>query len=143
MVLVVLSILTVVGKVAFDGVTRSSQDTLAEEALTSFSAAQVLRHDTVGEFESDPTQAVGLLGSYEYVDGSEVSDSAREISFMVATSSGEDFVAAAVLSPSGRCFMFKVFESESEVQDDRRFFETGGVECSAASATAASGGAAW
>lgn len=143
MVLVVLSMLTVLGKFTFDAVTRSGQDTLAEETLTYFSAAQVLRHDTVGAFESDPTQAVGLLGSYDYVAGSQVSGSSREISFLVSTSSGEDFVAAAVLSPSGRCFMFKVFESESEVQDDRRFFETGEVECSAASASAASGGAVW
>jgi len=142
-VLAVLAIMALVGKVAYDSTIASGRDTLAQEALTNFAAAQGLRHDTLGSFKSDPATAQEILGSYSFVDASTSSTSHEVVSFETGTAAGEDFFVAAVLSPSGRCFLMKSFESASAVADEKRFFEEGVVACSAAAASSASGGVPW
>lgn len=142
-VLAVLAIVALVGKVAYDSTIASGRDTLAQEALTNFAAAQGLRHDTLGSFKSDPATTQEILGLYSFVDASTSSTSHEVVSFETGTVDGEDFFVAATLSPSGRCFLIKSFESASAVADEKRFFEEGVVACSAAAASSASGGVPW
>lgn len=142
-VLAVLATMALVGKVAYDSVIVSGRDTLAQESLTNFVAAQGLRHDTLGSFKSDPSTAQEILGSYSFVDASTSSTSHEVISFETGSAAGEDFVLAVTLSPSGRCFLIKSFEPASAVADEKRFFEEGVVACNASIASAASGGVPW
>ena len=142
-VLIVLGMLTLLGRFAFDIAVDSGRDTLAEEALTNFSTAQTLRHDTLGVFASTAADAEEILGSYTFLDPSAPSSSHDEISFSTGSEGGEDFIIASSASPSGRCFMIKMFESSSTVPDVKRFFDAGSVSCSAAAAAAASGGDLW
>lgn len=142
-VLAVLAIMALVGKVAYDSVIASGRDTLAQEALTNFAAAQGLRHDTLGSFKSDPTTAQEILSSYSFVDASTTSTSHEVISFETGSSGGEDFFVAVSLSPSGRCFLLKSFEPASAVADEKWFFEEGAVACNADTAAVASGGVPW
>jgi Tfp pilus assembly protein PilE len=142
-VLAILSFMVLAGKVAYDSVLASARDTLAQAALTEFAAAQGLRHETLGSFKSDPATANEILGSYSFVDASTSSTSHKVISFETGSSGAEDFFVAATLSPSGRCFLLKHFESASAVADEKWFFEEGVVVCSAAAAAVASGGVPW
>lgn len=142
-VLVVLAIMALVGKVAYDSVVAAGRDKLAQESLTNFVAAQELRHDTLGSFKSDPSTTQEILGSYSFVDASTPSTSHEVISFATGSVDGEDYVLAVTLSPSGRCFLIKSFESASAVADEKRFFEEGVVACNASTAFVSPGGAPW
>lgn len=142
-VLIVLGMLTLLGRVAFSLAVDAGRDTLAEEALTSFSAAQMIRHDTLGVFASTVSEAEGILGSYTFLDPSVPSSSNDEISFSTGSEGGEDFIIAAATSPSGRCFMVKMFEYSSTIPDVKRFFDAGSVSCSATAVASAAGGDQW
>lgn len=141
-VLVVIGILTLLGSLTLRTTETAGRDTQARNALTSFAAAQTIKHDTFGTFATTST-AAEVISTFTYVDGASASQSDTEISFTTGTSLGEAYLAAAVTSASGRCFTVKIFESASTIVDSRRFFEPGTVTCNGATAASTTGGDAW
>lgn len=142
-VIAILAIMALMAFASYDSTVASGKDKLAQTTLTTFVAAQGIRHDTVGSFKSDPATAGEILGSYSFVGAASPSTTHTVVSFDVGSVDGEDFVVAVAVSPSGRCFLFKSFESVSTLPDERFFFEAGVVECSVNAATAMYGGVAW
>ena len=142
-VLIVLSMIAVLAARTFTSTEKAGLDSQARTTLISFAAAQALQHDTMGFFISSPEEASSILASSTYVTSATASDDDTEISFKVASVGGFDYVAAATLSASGRCFFIKTFEPSSPTEDLRKFYEQGEVTCNADSIGSLSRGQSW
>lgn len=142
-VLAVLSLLALAASLSLRSTEKTGLDTQARNSLVGFTAAQNLNHDTMGYFVSSPADAPSILAGFTFVPAATSSTSDTEISFKTSTQGGFDYVAAATLSASGRCFVAKVFEPSSPTEDLRRFFEPDAITCSANSVDALSGGESW
>ncbi len=142
-VLVVVSLLALAASLTMRSTEKTGLDTQARNTLVAFTAAQALRHDTLGSFVSSPSDAPTILSNYTYASASTPSSKDTEVSFKVGSVGGFDFLSAAVLSPSGRCFIVKAFESSSPTEDMRRFFEPGVITCNANAVESISGGESW
>ncbi len=143
MALLLISMLALLATVSMRSTEKSGLDSQARNALVSFTAAQNLQHDTLGFYAETPEQALTVLAGFTFTSAATASSSDTEISFKTGSEGGFEFVAAAALSSSGRCFLTKVFEPSSSTPDIRRFFEPGSITCSANSTDFLSGGESW
>lgn len=142
--MVVLGLLAIMTAVVSRGGERAAKDTQATTALTALAAAQQLRYDTFGSYVEGQEDLADILSGYDFVAGILPSTGDTEVSVAVSTSGGEDVTAAAILASTDRCYMIRIHEPLSAVQDVRRVYaDLPGSSCTGSYALGATGGDAW
>lgn len=118
-VVIVLSIVAATAIASYTGIFDRATDDGPVQALEALSVSQYNHHQLRGSFVDAPAALERLEKAYDYEPGGNRSRGPKNVSVAAESAAGVDVVGMAVLSDSGACYLVRVEEPTSPVDDVR------------------------
>lgn len=121
--LTLMSIVSGIAVLSYDVVISGTQDAYVTQALATYIGGQQIEFDNRGGYHTVVADLVEIAEGYTYLDNDVAAENEGEISVAFGTDLGYDVVAAASVSQSGTCFIWRAHDPRSDDDDVKLWWD--------------------